>query len=410
MTQIVEKVINGESHTRDSIVEKHAGLVHSVCHKLINWARNVGHEYDDLVSIGFMGLIKAFDYFDGERFPVRFSTYAVPMIRGEIQKVLRDSGTGVHYSRGIKDLAFNIKKRELDELSVDEIAVELGEDRKKVIHAFNFLQHGIPSSLNQPIRVSEVDSSVADIVGKPDDTTELFVNDFLESLEERERYIAEGLMDGRTQADIGRSLGIGQVQVSRVLRTIRRKYEDHSKGKAGIQEKVSNSAPAKDVKKVITKQKTVEITEEAVNQMRSEGKTYADIANEFDVSPSTISYHIQKWKVEKVREKNNKKRSSRPIHKQRTIQKEDREKSDVNSNDNEKIAQLEKELEEKETLIQEHKNKINHIKSQLTKALGEVAELTAPNKINQEHADDQKLLALLLERESNRMKSLLKIG
>lgn len=132
MTQMLKKVINGESHTRDSIVVDHEGVVHSVCRKFTPWAGSVGQDYEDIVSIGFMGLIKAFDYFDGEKFPVRFSTYAVPMIRGEVRRVLRDSGTRVHYSRGIKELAFSIRKEELEELSVDAIAAELDENRKKL--------------------------------------------------------------------------------------------------------------------------------------------------------------------------------------------------------------------------------------------------------------------------------------
>lgn len=156
----------------------------------------------------------------------------------------------------------------------------------------------MPSSLDQSICESEGDGSVADLVGKPDDTTELFVKNFLETLDERERIIVEGLMDGKTQADIGRSLEIGQVQVSRNLKKIRSKYEAYSINPDPIQnprkEKNNEDEQIKDVKKVATKHKTIAITEEAVNKMHADGLTYAEVAKEFDVSFSTINYHIQK--------------------------------------------------------------------------------------------------------------------
>ncbi|MEK3886555.1 sigma-70 family RNA polymerase sigma factor [Bacillus sp. FSL K6-3431] len=192
----MEKVINGEVHTRDSIVTKHKGLVHKECHKLKKQAKGVGQDYEDIVSIGFMGLIKAFDYFDGEKFPVRFSTYAVPMIRGEIQRVLRGSGTGVNYSRGIKELAFSIRANGMDELSIDAISTELEEGRKKVIHALNFLRHGKPSSLDQPVRDSEGDRNVSDLIGEPDDITRLFVQEFLEVFGRQGKIHSERI-DGR---------------------------------------------------------------------------------------------------------------------------------------------------------------------------------------------------------------------
>src|SRR6185312_4697792 len=103
----ITKIINGEEHTQETVVKAHKGLVHMECNKVRYVAASVGMDYEDLYSIGSIGLLKAFENFNPE-YGVRFSTYAVPLIWGELQRSIRDSNPGLYYSRPVKELGWKI--------------------------------------------------------------------------------------------------------------------------------------------------------------------------------------------------------------------------------------------------------------------------------------------------------------
>lgn len=227
MKSTMVKEINGQMLTQDSVIEVHEKLVHHVCKRFYLQADKLGLEYGDILSVGFIGLFKAFQYFDGDKFNVRFSTYAVPMIRGEIQRFLLNQNPGLRYPRTIKDLAFQIHTEDLQDSQIEDIANTLSAERWRVIHALNFLSHRVLSSLDESFALgSEGDAEITVLnqVASVDDPTKLFVDEFVSSLTEMEQQIVRGLLQGEKQMEIAEKIGVCQVSVSRYQKKIRVKY------------------------------------------------------------------------------------------------------------------------------------------------------------------------------------------
>lgn len=220
----LEKDINGKVYDKESIVRDHEGLVHMVCQRYANWAALKGEDYDDIVSVGFIGLLQAFKRFDGERYNVQFSSYAVSVIRGTVQRHLNETDT-LRYPRPVRDLAYKISSNDLDDEPIDKIADQIKEDRERVTHAVRYLKNGAPASLDFQMFNGEDKASMHDLVGTHDDTSSAHVREFLDALDHRERRIVEGLLNGETQREIAKSLGLKQPQVSRILKRIRVRYK-----------------------------------------------------------------------------------------------------------------------------------------------------------------------------------------
>lgn len=198
---------------RSRMIEENIGLVHACAHRF----KGKGIEYDDLFQAGCMGLVKATDAFDAER-GVRFSTYAVPVILGEMRRLFRDGGT-VKVSRSLKELSMKVarqreqlSKRLGREPTVSELAAELAVSEESIIEA---LGAGTP-----PVSLtSEEDSAQIDL---PVDSPEELLSDLislkqmLRQLEERDRRLIELRYFGnKTQVQTAQELGMTQVQVSR---------------------------------------------------------------------------------------------------------------------------------------------------------------------------------------------------
>ena len=211
---------------RNELVEKNLGLVHACANRF----RGRGAEYDDLFQAGCVGLIKAADNFDESR-GFSFSTYAVPVILGEIKRLFRDGGS-VKVGRAIKEKSRNaLKKREEIALSlgreptVGELAESLGIDSTE---AAMLLNASIPPV---SLTCSEDGEKSLDIpVDSPENelSDSLALRQVLQSLDERDRKMIElRYYSGLTQSKTGRRLGMTQVQVSRrekaVLEIIREK-------------------------------------------------------------------------------------------------------------------------------------------------------------------------------------------
>ena len=198
---------------RSRMIEENIGLVHACAHRF----KGKGIEYDDLFQAGCMGLVKATDAFDTER-GVRFSTYAVPVILGEMRRLFRDGGT-VKVSRSLKELSMKVarqreqlSKRLGREPTVSELAAELAVSEESIIEA---LGAGTP-----PVSLtSEEDSAQIDL---PVDSPEELLSDLislkqmLRQLEERDRRLIELRYFGnKTLVQSAQELGMTQVQVSR---------------------------------------------------------------------------------------------------------------------------------------------------------------------------------------------------
>ena len=219
--ELLTQVKLGDTNARDKLVNGNLRLVLSVIQRFVNRGENL----DDLFQIGCIGLIKAIDNFDMSQ-PVRFSTYAVPMIQGEIRRYLRDFSS-IRVSRSLKDIAYKAmqaKERLTNENSkeptIEEIAKDLGMEKHKVVLALEAIVD--PVSLYEPVYNDGGDTIyVMDQIGdKSTDESwlgEIVLKEAIKSLTAREKMILElRFFQGKTQVEVANEISISQAQVSRL--------------------------------------------------------------------------------------------------------------------------------------------------------------------------------------------------
>lgn len=233
--ELLIKIKNGDMSAREKFINGNLRLVLSVIQRFYNRGENA----DDLFQIGCVGLIKAIDNFDLNQ-NVQFSTYAVPMIIGEIRRYLRDNNQ-IRVSRSIRDLAYKVlqvKERVVrqtgKEPSIEEIAKELGVEREEIAMSLDAIQD--PLSLQEPIYKDGTENLyVMDQVKDNKNIDEKWVENLtiaqaLKKLNSREKeIIARRFFDGRTQMEVAEEIGISQAQVSRLekcaISRIRKAYK-----------------------------------------------------------------------------------------------------------------------------------------------------------------------------------------
>lgn len=212
----------GDLDARQKYIEGNLRLVLSIIKRFSSSNENV----DDLFQIGCIGLIKAIDNFDSG-LNVKFSTYAVPMIIGEIRRYLRDNNA-IRVSRSLKDTAYKaiytrdiLTKKNLKEPSIEEIASEIGIPKEDIVYAMDALQN--PMSLYEPIFTDTGDTlyvmdQISDKKNKEDNWIEnLSLNEAMKRLAKREREIISlRFFEGKTQMEVAEMIGISQAQVSRL--------------------------------------------------------------------------------------------------------------------------------------------------------------------------------------------------
>ena len=221
----------GDESAKEEYIKGNLRLVLSVIKRFSNSNENP----DDLFQIGCIGLIKAINNFNTE-LDVKFSTYAVPMIIGEIRRYMRDNNT-IRVSRSLRDTAYkaiyakeNYVKRNLKEPTVQEIAEEIGISKEDIVFALDAIQ--TPMSLQEPVYNDGGDALyVMDQLSDKKNKEEKWVEDLaleaaMEHLGEREKYIIElRFFEGKTQMEVAKEIKISQAQVSRLeknaLRTMK---------------------------------------------------------------------------------------------------------------------------------------------------------------------------------------------
>jgi len=220
--ELLKKAKNGDNNAREELIAGNLRLVLSVIQKFTGRGENA----DDLFQVGCVGLIKAIDNFDIS-LGVRFSTYGVPMIIGEIRRYLRDN-SAIRVSRSMRDTAYKVlqaKEQLLNqtqrEPTLEEIAKLLGIPREDVVFAIDAISD--PVSLYDPVYTDGGDAiCVMDQVRDTKNTDEhwteqIALSEALERLGERERSILSmRFFDGRTQMEVANEIGISQAQVSRL--------------------------------------------------------------------------------------------------------------------------------------------------------------------------------------------------
>ena len=220
--ELLKRIKNGDEEAREQFIKGNLRLVLSVIQKFS--AR--GENADDLFQVGCIGLIKAIDNFDIS-LNVQFSTYAVPMIIGEIRRYLRDNNM-IRVSRSIRDLAYKalqarekLTKQNCKEPTVEQIAKEVGVEKEEIVVCLDAIQD--PMSLQEPIYNEGNESIyVMDQVRDNKNTEEHWANNLglseaYKKLNDREKMIiGRRFFAGKTQMEVAEEIGISQAQVSRL--------------------------------------------------------------------------------------------------------------------------------------------------------------------------------------------------
>ena len=220
--ELFKRILAGDKQAREDYIKGNLRLVLSVIQRFANSSENV----DDLFQIGCIGLIKAIDNFDITQ-NVKFSTYAVPMILGEVRRYLRDNNS-IRVSRSLRDTAYkaiyakeSLMKKNLREPTIMEIANEVGLSKEEITYAMDAIQ--TPVSLYEPVYTDGGDplyvmDQISDKKNKEETWVEhLSLSEAMKRLGEREHEIITlRFFEGKTQMEVADIIGISQAQVSRL--------------------------------------------------------------------------------------------------------------------------------------------------------------------------------------------------
>ena len=219
--ELLKRVRNGDMEAREELIKGNLRLVLSVIQRFAGRGENP----DDLFQVGCIGLIKAIDNFD-VNLDVKFSTYGVPMIIGEVRRFLRDN-TSIRVSRSMRDLAYKamqakekLTNERQEEPTIEEIAKEIDVPRSDIVLALEAI--GEPASLYDPVFSESGDTIyIMDQVGDKNDDmnwlNEIALKDAIVNLGQREkRILSLRFFQGKTQVEVAQEIGISQAQVSRL--------------------------------------------------------------------------------------------------------------------------------------------------------------------------------------------------
>jgi len=229
--ELIKKAQKGNMEAKEKLVKHNIGLIKSV----LRGFTNRGYEIEDLFQIGSIGLLKAIEKF-GPSYEVKFSTYAVPMIAGEIKRFLRDDGI-IKVSRSLKQTANRIKQAQEKlskklgrEPTIQEISNELDIDREEIVMALEASYH--PDYLYDIVHEKEGNPLyLIDKVGLEEDNEKdildrIVLQELLSQLKERDRQVIFlRYFKDKTQMEVADILGISQVQVSRIEKRIIREMK-----------------------------------------------------------------------------------------------------------------------------------------------------------------------------------------
>ncbi len=224
--ELIKRAQEGEKDARDRLVEENMGLVYSTARKYTGR----GHDMEDIIQIGVIGLLKGIDRFD-LNYDVQFSTYAVVMIVGEIKRFLRDDGL-VKVSRSIKENALRIRRaREelantlMREPTIDELAMQAEVSPEDIVVAQDAMQE--VESIHKTIYQSDgnevllLDRLADERDEKEELLTRMMVKSLMDDLSENDRRIIQmRYYENKTQSEVAKEFGISQVQVSRLEKKI----------------------------------------------------------------------------------------------------------------------------------------------------------------------------------------------
>ncbi len=230
--KLFEKIEQGDLEARELYIKGNLRLVLSVIQRFSSSNENA----DDLFQVGCIGLMKAIDNFD-RSLDVKFSTYAVPMIIGEVRRYLRDNNS-IRVSRSLRDIAYkaisakeNLRKKNNQEPTIEEIAKEIEIDKDEIMYALDAIAS--PMSLYEPVYQESGDTlyimdQVSDKKNKEENWVEqLSLREALDRLSDRENKIIKlRFFEGKTQTEVADEISISQAQVSRLEKAALKNMRD----------------------------------------------------------------------------------------------------------------------------------------------------------------------------------------
>ena len=232
--ELFQKILAGDKEAREKYIKGNLRLVLSIIQRFNNSNENI----DDLFQIGCIGLIKAIDNFDIKQEEVKFSTYAVPMIIGEVRRYLRDNNA-IRVSRSLRDTAYKaiyakeaIMKKQEKEPTLEEISAAIDVPAEDIAFALDAIQS--PVSLYEPVYSEGGDTlyimdQISDKKNRENSWVEhLSLKDAMKSLPERENHIIRlRYFEGKTQMEVAEEIHISQAQVSRLEKNALNTMKNH---------------------------------------------------------------------------------------------------------------------------------------------------------------------------------------
>jgi RNA polymerase sigma factor (sigma-70 family) len=276
---------------KDEIISQNLRLVHKIANRYKYAAEKMNVSYEDIFSEGCVGLLKAFDNYDPSKFEgvTRFSTYAVPMIAGEIQRFLRDKSLMIRFPRSVIRAAREIETNGLEHLSPAEISRVLGYTVETAAKALKFLQSRAVIYADQMVSGKDNEkASIMDMIPAQEDYSSAVVEDFLNTLPALHRKIVILRMEGYGQAEIGRAVGKSQIRVSRLLNHISGRLRSYlGKSKSYKEDETMGAAAVN----------ATELTKEKYLELREQGYKDAQIIKMFNLAEGTFYGRKKRWKL-----------------------------------------------------------------------------------------------------------------
>lgn len=247
MKQLLERAKKGDKKSRDTLVEENLGLVHFIVKRFLHR----GYDAEDLFQIGCIGLMKAIDQFDSS-YDVKFSTYAVPLITGEIKRFLRDDGL-IKVSRSLKEHGYHIRQAEeklyqknLRKPTLEELADETGLSKEEIVMAVeaneeveSIYKTIYQSDGNEMYLVDQIslDGRIGDAgiliqdAEKEKILNQLFIEEIMKKLDEGEKQLIRlRFYEEKTQTEIAKKMKVNQVQICRMEKKVVKKIRNYVSG------------------------------------------------------------------------------------------------------------------------------------------------------------------------------------
>lgn len=271
--QVQGKKIDGVYRDLDELFVQYDRLPYYVARRYRSLGKVRGLDYEDLASVASIGMIKAYNQFDSDRYNVRFTTYAVPLMSYEILRYLRNEGEVLKFPKHAKENGYRLIKQGLTHSTVSDIQKKVDLTESEILAAKDYLTYRTVLSSDVPLSNQSEDSEKIILMDKfyhEDDFSLMDFHQFFDLLTPREQLILTKVSLGESQRVIGQSTGIGQVQVSRILARLHREYHEYKEGTFDVSKRKKSTGNKLEPKRTSELTKAMVIIKEGTDLSLSE--------------------------------------------------------------------------------------------------------------------------------------------